>query len=889
VSGWRSALRIAWRDALRHRGRSILVLVMISLPVLAVSAAAVIIETADVSSVEGVDRTLGAADARIRTEGRGRMFQTPDPTDGMWAQGEDVDVDDPPTEAELRAIVGDDARFLPISTGWARVRLDDRVVDLSTTGVDLTDPLAQGLFELEEGELPRADGEVVVNDAAIDKGFAMGDELDVDGTTLTIVGVGRDATHRETPVLVGAVDDLPHDGDNVREWLVGAGPVTWSTVLEVNAIGGVVTSRAVLTDPPDLASMAEQMGYDTGRDEVIAVVSLIVVMALIEVVLLAGPAFAVGARRHSRTLALIAASGGTPAQSRRVILASGVVLGLVASGIGLLLGVVAGWALLPLVQRFNGEWFGPFELPWLYLLAITVFGLVSAVLASVVPAWLASRQDVVAVLAGRRGDRRPRASTPVVGLVLLGVGIAASTYGAVAAGRSTSGAYWIGGSAIVSVLGMILVVPVVVSALARLGGRLPLTARYAARDAARHRTRTVPAVAAVAATVAGVVALGIASSSQELADERNYTPQRPMGTGSIAWGPDVLPGEEAPDRDEVWGRITAAVHDVAPGVHVAPVRGLDDTYDPNGWTSTTVQTPRDMEHDVWGIPTSGPTVAVADTAAELDLEGAVADQVDAALADGQVVMLTPTADTTIETTLRQETWREGDDDAVAIERHPVTARLLPWDEDADGVAPTSTIVPTSLADDLDLDVVTASVVLTGDLDEATETRISEAVGGAADNAYVYVERGYQRSDEALIILLVLAALGGVLMLGGTLTATFLALSDARPDLATLSAVGAAPRTRRRVAASYALVVGFVGAILGAAVGFIPGVAISRPLTAMSGGYSVDPDGNLVGDYDSYLAIPWPLVATIVLALPLVTAAVVGLSARSRLPLVARLD
>ena len=68
----------------------------------------------------------------------------------------------------------------------------------------------------------------------------------------------------------------------------------------------------------------------------------------------------------------------------------------------------------------------------------------------------------------------------------------------------------------------------------------------------------------------------------------------------------------------------------------------------------------------------------------------------------------------------------------------------------------------------------------------------------------------------------LAALGGVLMLGGTLTATFLALSDARPDLATLAAVGAAPRTRRGVAASYALVVGFVGALLGAVGGVHPG-------------------------------------------------------------------
>ena len=69
------------------------------------------------------------------------------------------------------------------------------------------------------------------------------------------------------------------------------------------------------------------------------------------------------------------------------------------------------------------------------------------------------------------------------------------------------------------------------------------------------------------------------------------------------------------------------------------------------------------------------------------------------------------------------------------------------------------------------------------------------------------------------------------MLGGTLTATFLALSDARPDLATLSAVGASPRTRRGVAASYAVVVGLVGAVLGAAVGFIPGIAVTWPLTS----------------------------------------------------------
>ncbi len=158
----------------------------------------------------------------------------------------------------------------------------------------------------------------------------------------------------------------------------------------------------------------------------------------------------------------------------------------------------------------------------------------------------------------------------------------------------------------------------------------------------------------------------------------------------------------------------------------------------------------------------------------------------------------------------------------------------------------------------------------------------------SDNAYLYVERGYQNDNETLILLAILFSLGAVLMLGGTLTATFLALSDARPDLATLSAVGASPRTRRGVAAAYALVVGFVGALLGAAVGFIPGIAITYPLTSTSWAPDgLDDRGNELPSH--FVDIPWLMVLGLVVVLPLLTAAIVGLTARSRLPLVARLD
>ena len=42
-----------------HRGRSVLVLVMIALPVLAVTAADVLIQTSTVSGVESIDRRMG--------------------------------------------------------------------------------------------------------------------------------------------------------------------------------------------------------------------------------------------------------------------------------------------------------------------------------------------------------------------------------------------------------------------------------------------------------------------------------------------------------------------------------------------------------------------------------------------------------------------------------------------------------------------------------------------------------------------------------------------------------------------------------------------------------------------------------------------------------------
>jgi len=183
---------------------------------------------------------------------------------------------------------------------------------------------------------------------------------------------------------------------------------------------------------------------------------------------------------------------------------------------------------------------------------------------------------------------------------------------------------------------------------------------------------------------------------------------------------------------------------------------------------------------------------------------------------------------------------------------------------------------------------TALLVNHATIGKSQQDAITEAVSGINPDANVAVERGYH-DNSTTVILLLLGAIGGILVLGGTLTATFLALSDARPDFATMGAVGAAPRTRRLVAAAYAATIGLVGAVLGAAVGFIPGIAVTFPLTAASWRPKGSTDLNGIPLPSHFIDVPWLLILGLVIALPIVAAAAVALFTRSRLPMVSRLS
>lgn len=860
---WRPALRVAWRDALRTRGRSLLVVAMIGLPVAGVTAADVLIRTQDVSTLEGLEQRLGAADARVDVSGRRPLAQPPDPSAGFATLGRRGDRLPPPTPARVAAAIGDGARAIRVLDQPLEVRTREGIASVEARELDLRDPMTRGLYPLQSGRYARSGDEVVVSGALAARGI--GDRLTpLEGAPSTVVGVVRLPERLDELMVVGPPGGLGLNPDKgLGGYLVAKpGGVSWDDVRAANRQGLTVLSRRVVEDPPPASDVDPRVAGLGGVDgDMAAFVALVAVMALLEVALLAGPAFAVGTRQKAQTLALMTAGGGAaPADLRRTVLASGVVLGTAGALTGAAVGVGAAVLLEPVLQARSSQRFGPFEVAPFDLLGVIGFGVLSAVLAAVVPAWLASRQDVVATLGGRRGDPPPSRRSPLVGLLLLALGIA----GAVSGAGQLSGETRIAIATVVAVVGVVLLLPTIVAGLGRAAGALPLPMRFAVRDAARHRNRTAPAVAAIMATVVGVTALSITSSSDEREREGTYTASAPPGAALITGGP-FLPGGGRTSAPLPWSRAEAAAQRVLPGATVRAIRGpglrselrfsgIGSNFNSSLGTFTPV-----VSGDVGGL---GLPIAAADIA-----------RADAVLARGGAVVFTDRRADERETTI-----------TGAERRVTVPAAYVDY---TSTYAPNAGLLSPSAARRAGVAAETRALLVSGTrIGPSAEQDLVEAVRGTSSRFSAYVERGYDADGgEQLLVLAVLAGVAALLMLGGSLTASALALSDARPDLATLAAVGAPPRTRRLIAAAYAGALGLIGALVGVAVGLVPGIAAAYSMTSNPFGAGGVPGARVP---DSFVHVPWPLLAGIVIGLPLLTALVAALTSRSRLPTVARL-
>ncbi|MFG1778390.1 FtsX-like permease family protein [Micromonospora sp. NPDC049051] len=888
TGSWWAALRIARREARRARGRTALVLAMITLPVLVLTFTAVSWRMSELTPVERADRQLGAADAELNWVTRIPIVQS------AWAETWRTDPEEAPpaepvTAEQVTALLPAGSRVIPLRR-WVSfdARIGERVDDtLTGRAVDLADPLGRGLVRFHSGRAPAGPGEIAVSPAGLRR-------LDVRlGGTVTsgdgvrswrVVGVA------EYPDDLGPVVTLhPSDGRMETEpgtsWLVDLPGAPDETLFRrLNAHGVLVHARVpapasgTVTFPPYGRSPLDVEGM--------SVSVLVGGLGLLEVVLLVGPAFAVGVRRRRRDLALVAVAGGDDVHLRRIVLADGVVLGALGAVVGVTLGVAAAFAGRSLVeQHLFGVRFGAYRWWPEAIAAIAAVAVLAGVLAALAPAWTAARQDVVAGLAGRRTPPAHRRRWLTVGAVLAVGGAAVAAFGA----ARTAPAVILAGL-VLGELGLVFATPTLVGLLARLGRSLPLAPRIALRDASRNRSSTAPAISAVMAAVAGSVAVGVYLASDDARSATMYLPTLPAATVLVTGSdgvslPDLSRVSEAA-RAHLGGRTVAplaeprcgtatdlcVVSPVLPAERVCPWTpgdGLSQAEQRRARADARCTGPEDHYGRYFHVLVDdGTALPVLTDAATEDIAAATA-----VLRAGGAVVTDPryVRDGRVDVRVTRAGQARPDSPAVTT----VAAYPLPTALGADRL-----LLSPAAAERLGLRVHPLGWAITADgaPDEDRQDRFVAAVRPLG--AHVEIDQGAQ-ANAGRPLLLLLAAAAGVITVGAAGIATGLAAAEGRADLSTLAAVGAGPGLRRLLSLCQSGVI----AVLGSALGIVAGLgSASIILTALNRRYAA-----LWPIPEPYpVVVPWITLGVLVVV-PLVAMLGAGLLTRSRLPIERRLD
>jgi putative ABC transport system permease protein len=904
VSGWLTALRIARREVRRAKGRSVLVVALIGLPALGIAFAAASYDMFTLTVEERLERQLGTADAQL-------TWYVDTPVRQADVAGQEVQADEPPGQDILPTprTTDDVLAALPpgshATPGWqGEVRLPTAGGSglLRWQALDLIDPLTSGIARVTEGRAPSTSTELAITGPATDRlGVTVGDRVDLPaGGSYEVVGVvefpgmpgGSDMPGMGDEVVVFHPDgrpvadpDLPDLG--VR-WLVDTPePVTWEQVQALNQRGILVFSRAVALDPPEGLILA---GSSAPIADVPAFGAGVVVggLAALEIVLLAGPAFAVSARRRRRELALVAATGGSPAQLRRIMLADGVLLGALGAGIGITLGVAAALASRPLAEVYLfGARAGGYRVFPLALAAVAVLAVGTGMLAALVPAVTAARQEVVEALAGRRGTTRSRKRWLALGLVMVALGAATAGAGAL---RVSAGVVLAG--LVLGQLGLVLCTPSLVGLVARLGSRLPLAPRIALRDTARNRAAAAPAISAVMAAVAGSVAAGVvvlALDNDDWLEHVSYAP----GTVVVNHGSWADPESGAtPGAVERVARETLPVAEAhrepravckptdRPAACPVLVTLVPDhklcPYSPSDILPRATQraAARDARCNPYRNP-FGLGVAIDDgiaLAALVDAEPADLAAAARVLRDGGAVVTDRRYlddDGTVAIGLLDQATFTAGEQVAAVPGH-----LLDTDQPRQGA-----IVSPELARAAGLRLEPGAMLFTTTRmpTQAEQDAFLTALTELGAGGWVEHPPGRDQTDAGLVLL---AAAAGVVGLGAAGIATGLAAADRRPDLSTLGAVGASPGVRRRLSLSQSGVIAGLGTGLGILAGLGGAVSVLVGLNQRYAGVWPGPDPYPI-------TVPWPTLS-VLLVVPLVAMLGAGLLTSSRLPVERRL-
>jgi putative ABC transport system permease protein len=822
-SAIRALTRIAWRDIARHRGRSVLVALLVLLPVAAMVGGITIYRTTQISQERQDLARMGRADliASAQTEADLLPYL--------------------PAGSTIERAVQSEGHLV---LAGVRPSVDLRALDL--------DGLAQGMLDLVDGHLPHGSSEVAISRpvAALAK-VGIGGTITLDGRPpATVVGLIEYPAYLDYRVVLVDPSTYVLTENDFPTWLIdvpdGADP---EAIVEAYQSGATVHSITLEARGPS------RLGSN-GNDSASGSILVLGALALVEAALIASAAFAVSIRRRQRELGLLAATGATPRQLAAAVVAEAALLGLVACLGGVIVGLLGALALTPWLDELTQHRNGPLILDVGGVLGAVAVGFVAAIVAAVVPARTVARVPVLLALSGRRPSQAPASRTLWMGLAFVGLSVAMTIVGATVRDQngSTNFVLLVGG-AVLGTLGFGACSPWLLERLEGLASRLPVSGRIAFRDTARARSRSSPIVTAVLAGLAAAIALGAFTASRDAEELAHWTPQLHTdelvisGPGAAAAGADLIAEPGVVRGAQVPGLVVKA-----PGPY--PMYTFPDARDADGKLINTLAGCSNCNPDAFSsYQVSG--VAAA-TPALLALAHAEAGADD--LRQGRVVLLTagPMTATVMEVVLYDNDTGEITKRMtfpVSVINVGVRGNYLP-----EAFLPDAAIKALGLAAGR-LNDQDAGWTFVAQYDHAigdAEISRAQAIAAAYPDTTAVTDLAPVRPGEGFRFVLI----GLVLLFAVSVTAIAIALGEAesRPEQRSLLALGADPRLRRRIAAARAAVLALLAGILAVPAGLLPmwGIFVSR---------------------GTHLAVPTLEIAAAVVLLPLLAVASAWLLSR----------
>lgn len=872
--GWRLAFRMSRRMAQQSVGRSVLVAVLIAVPIFGVAGIDTVQASRQATPSESVRLQLGQNQAMVQVvSGPGSGLEQ-DPVDPFSTSGS---IDTPVTISSPAEVLPPGTRILPVLATSVVVRTVTGIANVSAVEGPVWNRAFAGRDDVVTGRSPTTDDEVMVSPGGVKRfGVAVGGTLRVTQPsphTYTVVGVLENASSPADDAVVygrtGAFATVkPSEAVSQTEYYLPDLRLDWPQVQALNAKGLTVLSRAVVLDPPTDASISSS----TGGDSLLGLfVVLLAAFGLFEVCLLAGAAFAVGARRRQRALAILSSVGADRRTLFGIMSFEGVILGALGGLLGTALGIAGAAIAAPILaggdqSRYPGFHVDPLALG-ATVLAATLAGWISAA----IPARAASRVDIVVAL---RGAQRPTASTlrrPLVGVFIAAAGSVIALAGGLVIISSqnlevngqnrvlTLGIVLLAAGPVIMQIGALLTAPLLLRWTARGLSRLGTAARLGARDASRNSGRTVPAVAAIMSCVfVSAFALCMLAGGQKLTVD-TYSWTVPDNTAVV----NLTGYSDAQGRSFLVqpDGIAAALAKSYPGSQAVVLSGALDAGlvgdSVSTYTVPRLVTTKGLTESYQQSSTGTGHLIAGDLDDLAVMLGEPANATSrATLAAGGAVSLYPqylhdgrvTIDTVTSASLT------ADDPGKPVRSQSLAATV----QSASVPTDFGIFVTTATADRLGIPIHPTAVVAA--LDHAPTAAEDDAARAAVSVAnpivFPYVETGPPRF--AALWSWPLLAVTTLIALVSAAVALALARADARRDDEVLVAVGAPPRLQRAFGFWQAIVITGLGSVIGVALGLVPAAALSVHGVDGSAGYVP-------------FVPPWLLLGLTAIGIPLVIA------------------